>query len=85
MGFFSSISSAISSACSSIGSSARQSEAEDNAEYKKYAAEIKNFKIDPKIAPSASSQKSDFQLNNIQDELDDIDSLDDVKKYFQDN
>lgn len=80
MGWFGDVCSSIGSA---LGSLSSQSESENNAEYKKYAAEIKNFKIDPKVAQSVSSQKIDFQLSQIPDELDEIDSLDDVKKHFQ--
>lgn len=76
MGFWSSIGSA-------IGSTSSQSNTEDNAEYKKYAAEIRNFQLDPKLDQSASLQKRDFQLHQMQDELGDIDSIDDVKKHFQ--
>lgn len=84
MGFWSSVGSAFGSACSSIGSSS-QSKVEDDATYKKYVAEIRNFELDPKLAKkSTNQQRDDFQLNQIQDELDDIDSIGDVKKHFQD-
>ncbi len=84
MGFWSSVGSAISSACSPIGSLSSQSNAEDNANYKKYAAEIRNFKLEPEVTKNlVNSQKRDFQLHQIQDELDNIDSIDDVKKHFQ--
>jgi len=67
------------------GSSSSQSETpEDNATYKKYAAEINNFELDPKlIKQSVSSKNSSLQLSQIQDDLNEIDSLDDVKQHFQ--
>ncbi len=67
------------------GASSNKSETpEDNATYKKYAAEISTFELEPKlIKQSVSSKKSSFQLNQTQDTLDDIDSIDDVKKHFQ--
>jgi len=75
MGWFSSI----------LGSSSSKvATPKDDPTYKKYAAEISNFELDPKLVKqSVSSKKSNVQLNQTQDTLDDIDSLNDVKKYFQ--
>lgn len=83
MGFWSSVGSAIGSAYSSIGSSSNQVKDEDPT-YKKYTAEISNFKLEDKDVKNASkTKKQEFQLHQMQDELGDIDSIDDVKKYFQ--
>ena len=83
MGFWSSIGSAVSSACSAIGSSSNQVKEEDPT-YKKYTAEMSNFKLEDKDAKTASrAKKEEFQLHQMQDELGNIDSIDDVKKYFQ--
>ena len=67
------------------GSFSSQSETpEDNATYKKYVAEINNFELDPKLVKqSVSSKNSSLQLSQIQDDLNEIDSLDDVKQHFQ--
>ena len=67
------------------GSFLSQSETpEDNATYKKYTAEINNFELDPKLVKqSVSSKNSSLQLSQIQDDLNEIDSLDDVKQHFQ--
>ena len=67
------------------GSFSSQSETpEDNATYKKYAAEINNFELDPKLVKqSVSSKNSSLQLSQIQDDLNEIDRLDDVKQHFQ--
>lgn len=76
MGFWSSIGSA-------IGSSSNQVKEEDPT-YKKYAAEMSNFKLEDKNVKTAlCTKKQEFQLHQMQDELDDIDSIDDVKKHFQ--
>ncbi|MCU4397287.1 MULTISPECIES: hypothetical protein [Acinetobacter] len=76
-GFFSSVSSA-------LGSSFNQSELEEDPTYKKYTAEMSNFKLEDKDAKTASrAKKEEFQLHQMQDELGNIDSIDDVKKYFQ--
>ncbi len=83
MGFWSSIGPAVSSACSAIGSSSNQVKEEDPT-YKKYAAEMSNFKLEDKNVKTAlSTKKQEFQLHQMQDELGDIDSIDDVKKHFQ--
>ncbi len=84
MGFWSSVGSAISSACSSIGSFPGQEKSEEDPTYKKYAAEMRNFKLEDNSVKTTSNVKNqDFQLNQMQDALDDIDSIDDVKKHFQ--
>ncbi|XID74652.1 hypothetical protein ACF3NA_09035 [Alkanindiges sp. WGS2144] len=82
MGWFSNAFSAVSSAWDS--SSSKSETPEDNASYKKHAADIRNFELDPKLVKqSVSSKKSSAQLSQIPDELDEIESLDDVKKHFQ--
>lgn len=80
MGFWSSL-----GLFSNVSSTSGQSKVEDDATYKKYAAEIRNFELEPKHAKKSEiSQKSDGQFNQVQDELDGIDSIEDVKKHFQD-
>lgn len=76
MGFWSSIGSA-------IGSSSNQVKEEDPT-YKKYTAEMSNFKLEDKnVKTTSRTKKQEFQLHQMQDALGDIDSIDDVKKYFQ--
>jgi len=85
MGFWSGVGSAFSSACSSIGSASKSETPEEDAAYKKYAAEIRKFELDPKLAKkSINQQRDDFRLKQMQDALNDIDSIHDVKKHFQD-
>jgi len=77
MGFWSGLFNPISSFSAVVG--------EDDPSYKKYVAEIRDFELDPKrVKDAISSQKENFQLNQMQDTLDDIDSIDNVKKHFQD-
>jgi hypothetical protein len=76
MGFWSSLFNPISSVSSLVP--------EVDSTYKKYTAEISNFKLEDKNVKIASrGKKQEFQLHQMQDELGDIDSIDDVKKYFQ--
>lgn len=76
MGFWSSVGSA-------FGSSSNQVKEEDPT-YKQYAAEIRDFKLEDKKEKAAlNTQEQEFRPNQVQDELDDIDSIDDVKKHFQ--
>jgi hypothetical protein len=76
MGFWSSIGSV-------IGSSSNQVKEEDPT-YKKYTAEMSNFKLEDKnVKTTSRTKKQEFQLHQMQDALGDIDSIDDVKKYFQ--
>ena len=74
MGFFSSIGSAISSACSSIGTDRCHNKVEDQT-HQKYQNEIKNFDIN---FSDDHSVKEDRQAEKMKD----VNSLDEVKKYF---
>lgn len=74
MGFFSSIGSAISSACSSIGTDRSHNKVEDQT-HQKYQNDIKNFDI-------SFSEDHSFQDKKNAEKMKDVNSLDDVKKYF---
>ena len=84
MGFWNGFGS-ISSVLSALNPSSGRSKPEDDPTYKQYAEDIRNFELDPKLAKEpVSPQAQPSRLNNMQDKLADIDSIDDVKKHFQD-
>ena len=74
MGFWSSVSSVISSACSSIGSGNSRNKFEDQT-HQKYQNDIKNFDIN-------FSEDHSLEDDRQAEKMKDINSLDDVKKYF---
>lgn len=76
MGFWGSLFNPISSVSSLVP--------EVDSTYKKYTADIHNFTLeDQNMKNTSSVNKLDFQLNHIQDELNEINNIDDVKKHFQ--